>query len=252
MNITIYRITMRLWIGIISLVIVPLSSAQASVITNGCADASACTLEELFDGGSITVDDKLFDSWTFESLLASGLSPDFSQVLVNGLDDVPFNPGISFDGGGELAVSDTDFIDLSFSFAVSTVDGVARIKDNALILSGTSFGPPGSGGLISIDELVFDPLGMLIADKHVEQDNLFDTQILSDVAQFALQSSIFIEKDITIQGDALGNFVSLDSFEQRISQVPAPATLFLLLTGIFYLFGIARRSTTPQVQIAFN
>ena len=41
-----------------------LETAQATVVTNGCNDASFCTLNELNSGGTITVNDKLFDGWS--------------------------------------------------------------------------------------------------------------------------------------------------------------------------------------------
>lgn len=40
--------------------------AQAAVMTTGCANSDRCTLQELFDGGTVTIDDTLFDNWSFK------------------------------------------------------------------------------------------------------------------------------------------------------------------------------------------
>ena len=68
--------------------------------------------------------------------------------------------------------------------------------------------------------------------------DLFD---LFDEAFFDPQSIIVVEKNILIAGDFVGDFVSLDVFEQHFSQVPEPSTLILFGSGLAVLGFMAWR-----------
>jgi hypothetical protein len=157
--------------------------ANATVITSGCLSSVSCSLQELVDGGTITVNDKLFDNWF--ALDFSTQPVDLDGVSVTGLDDQPLNPGLQYDGGGQLVANDFDLIDLNIKFSVATLDGVARIKDVSLEIDVFEFGTTNFGGFIDIFEDVFDSTGStLIVDPLVFADNLL------------LQSPIFLMEQI--------------------------------------------------------
>lgn len=224
--------------GIFSLVS---NTASAVIITNGCANVNlSCTLAELSVGGTITIDDKLFDSWVVDD--ASTVAVDFSQVDVVPLDDQLLNPGLSYITNGQFSVSGLDEIDIFLDFIVSTLDGSLRIKDNSLELTQFTFDNNNVGGLISIAESIFPVSGIdLIGDKIVTADNLFSVFNLTDSATFSPKSEILVSTSILVTGDDVIDLVNLDGFTQRFSQVPEPTTLAIMGIGLFSLV-LARRS----------
>jgi hypothetical protein len=220
-----------------------ISPAQATVVTDGCANVDvSCTLQELVSGGSIVIDDKVFDNWSVDDFSTNPVS--LSDIEVMALDDQPLNPGLHFHTDNEFTVAGFDLIDLTILFGVSTLDGVARIKDNSLEINEFLFGAGNLGGFIAIYEDILDVSGDLIGEKFVSADNfpppLFD---LFDSATFSPQATISIEKTILIGGDDVGDTVSLYDFTQRFSQIPEPATLVLIGVGLTG-FGFARRKMT--------
>lgn len=195
------------------------------------AESHAVPLQALFDGQDLVVDDKVFSDWELQFLNFSAAGgPDFNLIDVQPLNDQPLNPGIRFVSNGQLAITDTDFIDLRFGFSVATLSGAALIKDNSLEMRDFSFG--GAGGRITIDETIFDVSPAILGSKSVEAYPRFGIFNLVDVAEFALQSKIFVEKDIFIEGEFAGDTVSLNVFDQRFSQVPEPATAAMLCLGL--------------------
>lgn len=220
-------------------------TASASVLTFGCVDASSCTLEELFNGGSIIVNDKTFTNWTLTGLDLNSTSDhvDLDEIAVSGLDDGGFDPGpgLSFDSLADIeAVGDDQvvgFISFEFGFDVN-VSNSNKIKDNTLSLDTTYFS--GTGGHVNIEELVYDSAGVRIGRKYVYEDNLAQFGILFDEANFAPQDQIHVDLKIGAFTDYLDEIAAIDAFTLRFSQVPEPATLALLGLGLAGI-GAARR-----------
>jgi hypothetical protein len=192
--------------------------------------AQAATLADLFSGQSLVVGDKVFTGWTL------GQNPNLvnlSQIDVTTLTDQPLNPGIKYTVTGDaLKVSDTNKIDLSFNYTVSTTSAQTLIKDNSLALTGYSF--MGNGGLIAIGESL-GPLG----SKLVYFDNKNDDQQLTDLVNFPQpQFSLPVSTTIQVNGDFAGDMANVTMFEQRFSQVPEPLTMLGAATaagfGIFF------------------
>lgn len=219
--------------------IVP-TNLNAAVITDGCAQVGqSCTLEELVTGGSITIDDKLFDEWFV--LDFSTLPIDISGIDVSPLDDDPLNPGVQFNGNGQFSTVGFDLVDVLLGFTVSTLDGVARIKDNSLEINDYSFGVGNVGAFINIFEDVFDSSGNLIGEKFVVADNLPPPVLdLFDAADFAPVPQISVEKTILLGGDDPADTVNLGAFTQRFSQVLEPESWALIALGLLGV-GLTRR-----------
>lgn len=213
---------------------------HAMVMTTGCADTNqSCSLNELVSGGTITIHDKLFNKWFLNDASSNPVDFDFIRVLP--LDDQPLNPGLQFDANGEFSTVGLDLIDVLFRFTVSTLDGSTRIKDNSLEINGFDFGAVNMDGFINILGDVRDGNKKLIGEKFVTADNLdppiFD---LFDTAQFTPQSQIFVDTLILLSGDDSADTVSLESFTQRFSQVPAPSVLSLVCIGLAGM-GLSRK-----------
>ena len=208
-----------------------LGTGHATVVYN-CPSGVSCSLQDLFNGGNIVIADnvfhndiKTFGNWSLK--FTFGGVPDFSLINVVGLDDQSRNPGLNFIANGQLRT--TSLLDLAFDFTVGAASASFGIADNSLALTNFDFG--GGTGDIGIDEFTFDAVGNTLGDTRVEANLLFDTFNLFDIAQFPPQSSIIVEKSITIESDA-GNAVSLDGFTQRYSEIPEPATLALFGIGL--------------------
>lgn len=208
-------------------------------IAIGCVQAdpaAAVSLDDLFLGGTITVDDKIFDDFTAITVSASnGGFVNTANIDVTPLADDPLNPGLKFtagfdDFGTPFGHGGNASVQLRFGFSVRTDDGSPLIKDNSLLLNGFAF-DSGPNASITITETITDAAGAPLGDKSVMATiadqpgsgaaNLFDA------ADFAPQSIVFVEKFIDIQGPVANDGVRLTMFEQRFSQIPEPAAWLL-------------------------
>jgi len=130
-------------------------------------------LQDLFNGQSLLVGDKLFFNWNLIDLVVTNpiYEPNFANIEVLPLNDQALNPGIKFEANGQLTVADQNFLYLKFGFYVATLDSMLPIKGNSLKIVDFSFS--GSGGVIAITEDVFKTSGLLLASKLVEADQRY-------------------------------------------------------------------------------
>ena len=211
--------------------------------------AEAVSLAALFQGQTITADDKLFSNWTLLNQETNNGIVDPTKIDVTPLVDDPLNPGLKYTGevdalGTFFGHPGGAFARLRFSFVVETTDGRPLIKDNSLLVNGWIFDST-PAPTISISETVPNGGRLTLGSKSViatpndtpnsGNPNHFDS------ADFAPQATIDVETFIEILGPNTNDGARLTMFEQRFSQIPEPSSL--MLAGIVVaLFGLARRT----------
>ncbi|WP_417320337.1 hypothetical protein [Emcibacter sp.] len=79
----------------LALVMTP-TMASATVTTSGCANATSCTLQELVDGGSISVDGVTFNNWS------EGVNFFFEENDTTDIEETLNLSGITVEGFGSL------------------------------------------------------------------------------------------------------------------------------------------------------
>jgi hypothetical protein len=219
--------------------------------------AQAIPLSELFQGLTITADDKLFSEWTLEGIdVVNGGVVDPTIIDVTPLEDDPNNPGVKFTttiGGigtpfNHIGPSSAK---LHFSFRVETTDGRPLIKDNSLLINGFIF-DASQDATIRITEMIEDESGNPLGDKGVlaESDDFPNSGDPDhfDSAEFEPQSVVIVHKWIDVQGPGDFDGAFLTMFEQRFSQLvstPGDGNGDGWVDGLDYLLWAGAYGTHP-------
>ena len=240
---------------------------QAAISVSGCSGGDLgddCSLRELFLGGTITVDDKLFGTWTgFETTFLFANAPGnpeasrAANILVTPDDSDPLNPGLRFStsAADTLSVSGQNARStFEFGYTVETTDGSPRIKDNSLELAIAVFTGDG-GGVVSIIERAcsagfefFNQCGTEVAFKSVVADTVEDVIDLVDEATFAPRSQLFVSSFFSLFNSEEGDSAALLVWEQHFSQtsVPEPGSFALLGAAVAGMWGVRVRRRRLQ------
>ncbi len=221
--------------------LVTVTAANAAVTTTGCGGGDTCTMTQLYDGGTFTAGSLRFHSF---SLFADAGSTTVNEdiITLTGLDDGGVDPGPGFrlDSNSELSTAGCEFIGYAFSFSVTDINGASTMKDGSLQAGSNSVGAHDVW-----ETEVYMPSGppdgtweLEIRDETSSPAVLFD-----DSLAFAPSSAITSLHNITLGALPGGTGASLDSYTFRVSVVPVPAALPLLISGLGVLaVGGIRRS----------
>lgn len=204
--------------------------AHAAVSTTGCGGGSSCTMSQLLAGGTITAGDVTFSS--FDDTLAVDF-PDTDMVVITGVDDGTLAPGPGFDfaASPDFAVTGGGDFFYRFSFDIDAAGGASIISDASLALTGFS-GTDGFDDTVTVSALVpsSDPLPAEVSVDDTSTTDSFDLA--------AAVSTINVDHRILVDA-FFGDGATLTDYEFRVSLVPVPAALPLLLSGIAML-GVVR------------
>ncbi|MEK7323251.1 MAG: hypothetical protein AABZ84_09250 [Pseudomonadota bacterium] len=218
-------------------------SAGAAVTTSGCGgSADTCTMTQLLGGGEFTAGDLRFH--TFSLFFGGGPFDkviDEDTISLTGLDDAGFDPGpgFRFNGNGELATAVGETIGYVFDFKVDQVGGLATMKDSSLKAGTGSVGPEDEWRVQGRS-----PSGNFFPDLEIVDSAITVEEVLFDSFTFAPTSSLTARNAIVLDsqnvfGDSTG--ATLDDYTFRVSAVPLPAALPLLLSALGLLTVIGKR-----------
>lgn len=225
-----------------------LAAVATAALGLSATSAQAITLQDLFNGGSISLGNVSFTDWQFNTVDSSaspGFEPDFSLIDVQAFQSGN-KVGLRYTALSGGAVTDDNSIETFFNYKATAGTGLFIGAEVEL----TDFSITGAGGSINIiddiSDSTFSPVALIAAFS----DNAVGDQLLLDTISFAPTALLNIEKAVLVRGDFPGDNVLLNSFEQRYTlqaPVPEPATLWASAMGTFTLAILWQRIRSKTV-----
>lgn len=234
---------------------IPLSfDAVATVITTGCTADPTCTVVEMNDGGTISVDELFFER-TGTTFISSGdaesIFPNENNVTVVGNDSTSGTPTLNWDDNGEHFANDGDnqaYSFINYTFDVTVAAGF-EIYGTTVILTPYIYTTDGAlvetiltlGGFNNSVSIAGNTPDGAIQPVGPDQNMISFSPITGTVAANLYLSSTLPGSD----GSDVGFIETVDTmFKVRRTeeaQVPTPTTLLLFGLGLAGLGWSKRR-----------
>jgi hypothetical protein len=177
--------------------------------------------------GSLTIGDKTFSNFSF---LASGLTSfNASQIQVT----ASFSGGIyylTWAGNMSLVATGPASADLLLNYTVTATSGFINTIDQLY----TGSAQPTGGAFLAVDETVRDSQGNLVANSHLQGDDLSDpfAEAGDDLIIDPAQSVLHVTKDISFGIlSQNGGFVTISEVRQSFHQIPEAGTTAMFALG---------------------
>jgi hypothetical protein len=225
-----------------------LNCVLAAMILGLASENKAATTDNLQDlattGGSLTIGDKTFSNFHF---LATGLTSfDASQIqvtasLANGVFYLTWAGNMSLvSGSGPISA------DLLLNYKVTAAADVISTIDQSY----TGSAQPTGGAFLAIDETARDINGNLVANSHLDGNDLSDPSAEpGDKLEInPPQPTIDITKDIAF-GIVSSGFVTISEIRQSFQQLPETDTISMLVLGSAILGFVIRQKLRPKLPL---
>lgn len=205
----------------------PIVAVGILAVSLATAPSRAATLQSLFDGSFLTVNNCRFDNWQLLSgSNSTGAAFDYSQMSMNVLATDPANPGLQFASGGQLAVAGVNAIDLSFRFQVHAIGASNSFAAHTLNMTGVTFSSP--GGIAYLSQEVVSINGVDLGPAVTLADNTANVFEFTDTQSIAPHLNLTVTVNIFATGLEATDSINFTAFTQRFAQTGATS-----LTGDF-------------------
>ena len=193
-------------------------------------------------GATLTIDDKTFSGFTFQTTGLNSFNP--SSIVVTATESGGIDY-LTWYGNGNISLSSLGFstADLLLNYTVTANPGsiymidqryIGNVQNGSLLINetATSAGAPTAHSQLSVNDA---------SDPNTYPSGPFDIGENDLLSIAPPQSTLYVTKDISLV--VIGGAIAVDLVEQSFHQVPEPSAMLLgSLGGVLLLLNSRRRA----------